>query len=99
MVAAARTSKYELNRGRSLPKGHADNEAISAAVAVAGVDADAALSSRYSSRLTGCCNFKLLLGESESERARAYAGEKSFASESCMCVCVVNNVELYTEHN
>lgn len=99
MVAAARTSKYELNRGRSLPKGHADNEATSAAVAVAGVDADAALSSRYSSRLTGCCNLKLLLGESERERARAYAGEKSFASESCVCVCVVNNVELYTEHN
>lgn len=82
MVAAARTSKYELNRGRSLPKGHADNEATSAAVAVAGVDADAALSSRYSSRLTGCCNFKLLLGESERERMQ----ERKALHQSHVCV-------------
>lgn len=97
MVAAARTSKYELNRGRSLPKGHADNEATSAAVAVAGADADAALSSRYSSRLTGCCNLKLLLGERESESVRRR--EKLCSRVMCVCVCVVNNVELYTEHN
>lgn len=99
MVAAARTSKYELNRGRSLPKGHADNEATSAAVAIAGVDADAALSSRYSSRLTGCCNFKLLLGESERERASESVRRREKLCIRVMCVCVVNNVELYTEHN